>query len=304
MKDELTFQVEEEEISSNHSQFAIGPLEDGYGHTLGTALRRVLLSSLPGAAITKVQFDGAQHQFTSLPGVKEDLVRVVLKLKKIRFRSQIEDEATISVDKSGPGEITAGDIETPADLEVVNEDLVIAHLADEDSHFKAEMTVAMGEGYLPVEEQPDETLGTIKVDALFSPIEKVDYEVQETRVGRESNYDLLVLDVWTDGSIEVKDAVEKAAKILSAYFNQVYDPNHAPLEEETEKEKEPEVLQESVAELGLPTRTQNALERGGYKTIGDLAEVHPEDLLEVKNIGQKSVELIEEALEDKEVDWS
>lgn len=304
---ELTFTIEEKKVDSSYSQFEIGPLEAGFGYTLGTSLRRVLLTALPGAAITDVKFSGANHQFTTLPGVKEDLVEVVLNLKKIRFLVKSEEDfepVAATLDKTGPGEVKAGDLEVPAGIEVANKDLVIANLADKKSRLKAEMTISFGVGYSPCEDRPADVLGVIVTDALFSPIKKVNVTVEDVRVGRETNYDKLILDVWTDGTIPAKKALEQSAKILAAYFKQVYQPNNHPEEEGEKKAKEPVAAKESIAETKLPTRTINALEKAGYKTIGDLAKAGPEKLAQVKNLGKKSIELIAKVLDKKGVGWS
>jgi len=304
--DKLTFQTQEKNSKKNYGQFIITPLKGGFGHTIGTALRRVLLTSLSGAAITKVRFADASHQFTTLPGVKEDLVRIVLKVKKIRLawrdeKNKKSKEVKLTLKKTGQGEVRAADIKTPAEVEIINKDLVLAHLADKKSSLKMTMTVARGIGYSPCEERPSGRIGDIAIDALFSPIERVSYEVKETRVGRKSNYDKLIFDIWTDGTITPKKALEKSARILSAYFKQLYEPNHVKVEKKKEK---PEFLHESVTELDLPTRTINALENGGLKTVDDLIGVRREDILEIKNIGAKSLSLIKKTLSAKGVDWN
>jgi DNA-directed RNA polymerase subunit alpha len=300
----LAFTVKEKKVEANYSQFKIGPLMAGFGQTLGVALRRVLLTVLPGAAIADVAFDGATHQFTTLPGVKEDLVEVVLNLKKVRFSfegASIENPVKISLDKHGPGKVVAGDIIVPANLEIVNKDLVIANLADKKSKIKARMTVLSGVGYSPVEERPSNELGLIKIDALFSPIKKANIAVEDVRVGRESNYDQLLLEVWTDGTISARRALDQAAKILEAYFKQTYKPNNN--NQEKKVVEEPEVMKESVAEMKLPTRTINALEKAGYKTVADLAKAGSKELMGVKNLGKKSVDLVGRILKKKGVDW-
>ena len=305
MKD-LTFTIEEEKVDADYSQFKIGPLEAGFGHTLGTSLRRVLLTTLSGAVITDVLFTGASHQFTTLPGVKEDLVEVVLNLKKIRFVSKTKKPIKIHLDKTGPGLVKAGDIKTPAEVEVVNKDLVIANLADKKSKIKAEMTVSSGTGYSLAEDRQSNILGLIVIDALFSPIKKVNVAVDDVRVGRETNYDQLLLDIWTDGTINAKKALDQAAKVLTAYFKQVYKPNNNNSKEGKEKKvkEQPLVMKESVVETKLPTRTINALEKAGYKTIADLVKAGPQELTEVKNLGKKSIDLIGRVLKKKEVGWS
>jgi len=303
--DNLAFTVKEKKVEAGYSQFKIGPLTAGFGQTLGVALRRVLLTALPGAAIADVVFDGATHQFTTLPGVREDLVEVVLNLKKVRFSFEGKDlkgPVEISLDRHGPGKVVAGDIITPAGLEIINKDLVIANLADKRSKIKARMTVLSGVGYSPVEERPSSELGLIRIDALFSPIKKANVTVEDVRVGRESNYDQLLLEVWTDGTISARKALDQAAKILEAYFKQVYQPNNNSQEKKTVEE--PKAMKESVAEMRLPTRTINALEKAGYKTIADLAGAGSKELMGVKNLGKKSVDLVGRILKKKGVDWS
>jgi DNA-directed RNA polymerase subunit alpha len=302
---DLTFSIEEKKNDGTYSQFEISPLEAGFGHTLGTALRRVLLTALPGMAITDVIFDGANHQFTTLPGIKEDLVEMVLNLKKIRFSgNNIDEPVKITLDKQGPGVVKAGDLETSAGLEVVNKDLVIANLADKKSRLKAEMTVSPGIGYSPSEDRSADVLGLIVIDALFSPIKKVNVIVDDVRVGRETNFDKLILDVWTDGTIAAKEAIDQAAKMLSAYFKQIYEPNHNQPKSSEEAIIEDPVMKESIAEMKLPTRTINALEKAGYKTIGDLVKAGSKELMEVKNLGKKSVDLVGKVLNKKGVGWS
>jgi len=303
--DKLIFQIQEERNKGNHSQFVITPLRGGFGDTLGTALRRVLLTSLSGAAITKVRFADARHQFTTLPGVKEDLVRIILRIKKIRLawhdeKNKKNKEVKLTLEKNGQGEVKAADIETPAEIEIINKDLVLAHLADKKSSLKMTMTVTKGVGYSPCGERPSGHIGDITIDALFSPIERISYQIKETRVGRKSNYDKLIFNIWTDGTITPKEALEKAARILSAYFKEVYEPHYVEIEKE---EKQPKFFHESVTELDLPTRTINALERGGLKTVDDLINVKKEDILEIKNIGAKSLSLIKKTLLAKGVDW-
>ena len=300
----LTFSIHEKKAGVNHSQFEITPLREGFGCTLGNSLRRVLLAALPGAAITNVKFSGAQHQFTTLPGVREDLVEVILNFKKVRLSSQSEKPVIVKIDKVGPGQVVAGDIKTSAAVRVANKNLVLAHLANKKAKLAVEMTIEQGFGYSPADDRKESrsTVGLIPIDAIFTPILKVNYSIQSTRVGRATNYDKLTVDVLTDGTITPKKALKEAAKILVAYFGYVYDPG-----EKTKKaveEKSPRVLKLSVAELGLSTRTINALEKGGYKTVGDILRVNSRGLTEVKNLGKKSVALIGKILRKQGVDWS
>jgi len=301
---DLTFSIHEKKIKANNSQFEITPLREGFGCTLGNSLRRVLLTALPGAAITSVKFSGAQHQFTNLPGVKEDLVEVILNFKKVRLGSQSEKPVIVKINRAGPGQAIAGDIKTSATVQVVNKDLVLAHLVNKKAKLAVEMTIEQGFGYSPADERKASrlTVGLIPIDAIFTPILKVNYSVEETRVGRVTNYDKLIIDILTDGTITPKKALKEAARILVTYFGYI----HTPIKKakKTIKEKPPRVLKLSVAELDLPTRTINALEKGGYKTVGDILRINSRDLTEVKNLGKKSVILIGKILRKQGVDWS
>jgi len=303
---EVNFDIAEKKISSQRSVFTFSPLRPGFGHTLGVSLRRVLLSEIPGAAITSVKFSGARHQFATLPGVREDLVEVVLNLKKVYLSFTGDKPVKVKIEKSGPGVVTAGDIHCPAGVAVVNKDLVIAHLANRKSKLAAEMTVEKGVGYSPAEERQNlrETLGIIPMDAIFTPVLKVTYQVEDTRVGKATNYDKLTLDVLTDGTVSPKEAVKKAAKILREVLSplETLNNNHRP--KKTAAKKAPAVVNLSVAELGLPTRTVNALAKAGYKMVKDLLLVSPREVMEVKNLGKKSVDLLVKTLNKRGVEWS
>lgn len=296
-----TFLIDEDKEDSNHSYLTIKPLEKGYGHTLGNSLRRVLLSSLPGAAITKVHIEGADHQFSTIEGVKEDVINLMLNLKQVRIKADTDEEGTLRLEAKGPKQVTAGDFECEAGFEVVNPEQHVAAL-DDGAELNMEMTVESGVGYR-VGDETEKAIGEVEVDAIFSPVVKVSYKVESTRVGRRTDYDQLMLDIKTDGTITPKDAVEQAARILTKQFTQVFDPV-VPEKEEEEPQltpEEAEVLRLTVEELDLPTRIANALRRGGYKNVGDLVEATQEDIGQVKNIGEKSIAVIQEALEKKEV---
>ncbi len=297
-----TFVMEEEKQAANHSIVHIKPLENGYGHTVGNALRRVLLSSLPGAAITKAKFEGADHQFATIKGVKEDIIEIILNLKLVRVKADADEPGIIRVVKKGPGEVTAADFDCEAGFAVVNPEQHIASLED-DVEFELELTVESGVGYSVGEEIEEKAIGEIVVDALFSPVVKVSYKVQSTRVGRRTDYDELILDIKTDGTITPKAAIEEAARILSQQFTQLFNPVivEEKVEEPQLSPEEAETLRLTVEELDLPTRIANALRRGGYKTVGDLVEATRTDISKVKNIGEKSIDLVANALEQKEV---
>lgn len=295
------FQIKSEKQTESEGVFALEPLEAGFGHTLGNALRRALLTCLPGAAVTFIKITGVRHQFTTLPGLKEDIVEFILNVKKIRIKMSGDKPVKISLEATGPGEIKAGKIETPAGVEIVNKNLVLGHLADKKSKISCEMTVEPGFGYSPFEERKSETLGVISVDAIFSPVVKVNYTVGTTRVGRVANYDRLILEITVDGTISPAEALKQAAQILVSYFGQIVEPKVHREEKEGKPNLSPDVLKLTVEELSLPTRITNALEKSGLKTVADLLETNKKQISLVKNLGDKSVKIIEAALREKGV---
>jgi len=298
---EPLFEINIENKDEKYGKFVISPLIAGYGNTLGISLRRVLLSSLPGAAITRVQISGVRHQFSTLKGMKEDVLDFLLNLKKVNFSYEGEDEIKVSLSAKSAGEVKAGDIKTPAGVTVGNPDLVLANLS-KGAKLEADMIVESGVGYMPAEEREAEKLGEILLDATFSPVERVNYKVEETRVGRVTNYDKLTLEIWTDGTIDPEEAMKKAAKNLISYLNQVVDPKK--VEKESPKEEANglgPVGKLSVEEIGLPTRVANALSKSGYETVEKLAKAQSDDLVKVRNLGDKSLEIIDEALAEKGV---
>jgi len=297
-----TFQITEVGDNQTQSSLIIEPLEQGYGHTIGNALRRVLLTSLPGYAITKVHIDGVDHQYTTLEGVSEDILEIILNVRQIRIGGDTATVGTLRLDVTGPKEVTAADIEVEAGFTVVNPDQHIAEVAKGKS-LKMEMTVESGMGYSMATERKSDTIGEIPVDALYSPVIKVSYKVEATRVGRKTDYDKLVLDVQTDGSLKPLDAVTQAAQILTRQFSQIVSPV-TPVEPKMESSLSPEeaeVLRLTVEELDLPTRIANALRKGGFKTVGDLVGAPKQVIAKVKNLGEKSVDVINEALMKKSV---
>lgn len=297
-----TFTVMEQNAMGNSATLAIEPLEQGYGHTLGNALRRVLLTSLPGHAITKVRVAGVDHQFTTLEGLKEDVVELILNLKEVRVKSDSTQAGTLRLEVKGAREVTAADITTEGGFEVVNKDHYLATLAAGKS-LKVEMVVEPGVGYSTAGERRELSVGEIPVDALFSPIIKVAYTVEATRVGRRTDYDRILLEVQTNGTIAPLEAVQQSAQILARQFTQVYNPavQQTTQEEVKLSPEEAEVLRLTVEELDLPTRIANALRKGGFKTVGDLTGMPRDTVAKVKNLGGKSVDLIDEALKKKGV---
>lgn len=298
-----SFKIKTEKQTDDYGLFSIEPLEQGYGHTLGNALRRVLLTSLEGYAITRVNVKGVNHRFSTLEGMKEDVIELILNLKKLRIRSEKQDGKSfnLKMSVSGPKKVTGADIKTPAGVEIVNQDLILAQLAKKTNKLDVELEVQQGLGYLPSSETEVSKLGEIPVDAVFSPVLLVNYKVEATRVGRRTDYDKVILEVRTDGTVKPKDAIVRAAKILTAYFEQVYEPKR--VEKKASKPKrEPEVYNLTVEELNLPTRIANALRKGGYKTVKALVEADLNDVAKVKNIGKKSVKIVVKRLKEKDVE--
>lgn len=280
---------------------SLEPLEQGFGHTMGNSLRRVLLSSTKGAAIIQVKIKGVNHQFTTLSGMSEDIVEFVLNLKQVRLNMGDQEEITIKLEKKGSGQVKAKDLVMPAGTSVANPNLVLATLAGKKSSLEAEIIAKVGVGYKMAETKKVSGLGVIPVDAFYSPIRKVAYKVEATRVGRVTNFDKLILELWTDGTVDPKAVIEEAARMLVIHFKQVYDPVDEPVEEETEVVSDNESLSLTVEELDIPTRIANALRKGGYKTVKDLVSAPVDEVTKVKNLGEKSVEIVAKALDKKGV---
>ncbi len=297
-----SFTVSEVEATASQARLVIEPLEQGYGHTLGNALRRVLLTSLPGSAITSVAINGVDHQFTTLEGLSEDIVEFILNIKQVKVKADHDGMGILRLNVQGPAKITAADIKAEAGFEIINGDQPLATLA-KGKKLEVEMTVETDTGYKMVAEMETEVIGQIAIDALFSPVEKVSYKVESTRVGRRTDFDRIVLEVQTDGTITPLEAVKQAAQILAKQFTQIFDPVIIENEEEETQlsPEEAETLRLTVEELDLPTRIANALRKGGYKTVGDLISAPKETISKVKNLGGKSVDLINEALQKKGV---
>lgn len=295
-----TFQITEVETTATTATLVIEPLEKGYGHTLGNALRRVLLTSLPGHAITSVRIKGIEHQYSTLEGMREDMVELILNLKQVRIKSDATEDFTMRLSAKGPRTVTAADIEIDGSAEIVNPDQVIAVLA-KGTTLDLEMTVSSGLGYVLASETTSPVIGEIPVDALFSPVIKVSYRVEATRVGRRTDFDKIVLDVQTDGSVKPIDAANQSAEILARQFTQVFNPVIPEVEEQAVSlsPEEAETMRLTVEELDLPTRIANALRKGGFKTVGDLKGAPRQTIAKVKNLGEKSVDVINEALQKK-----
>ncbi|MBQ6436255.1 DNA-directed RNA polymerase subunit alpha [bacterium] len=289
-----------EEIAPNYGVIEISPLMNGYGHTLGNALRRVMLTSLVGSAITAVKFADSDHPYTGVDGLTDDLLNVILNIKQIVVKGDSDDKVTMTLNVTGPKVVTAGDIDTPAGFEIVNKDLVLTEIVT-DKTFNVEMEVESGFGYRMAQEKARPVVGQIEVDALFSPVATVSYKVEETRVGRQTDYDRLLLTVKTKGTMTPLEAVHQAAQILTKQFSQIYDPvaldpSKQDFSQRKFDPKEAKIMLLTVEELELPTRLSNALRRAGFKTVYDLLSTQKSVIAKVKNLGAKSISIIEEAL--------
>jgi DNA-directed RNA polymerase subunit alpha len=295
-----TFLITVEEQQDNYSKLVFEPLERGFGQTIGNALRRVLLSSLPGYAITSVKVDGVSHQFTTLDGMSEDIVEFILNVKQIRIACDSTEPVELTLDAKGEGEVTAADIQVSGGATIVNPELHLATLSAK-TKLSATLTAESGMGYSLAEERKTGSIGVIPVDALFSPIEKVSFKVESTRVGRRTDFDKLIMDIWTNGTVDGKTAIEEAGKTLVAQFTQVFNPvvSDVPAAAAPSYTKQDEVMKLTVEELDLPTRIANALRKGGFKTVGDLMGSAKADISKVKNLGGKSIEIVQDALTKK-----
>lgn len=292
----------------NYGKFVIEPLERGYGTTLGNSLRRVLLSSLPGAAVTSIKMDGVLHEFSTMPNVVEDTTEIILNIKKLVLKYDSQDRKILRIEKEGKMDLKASDITPDGEVEILNPDLHIATL-DEGAKIAMELTVERGRGYVSADQQPikgDDIVGLIPIDSIYTPVTKVNYTVDMARVGKRTDYDSLTLEVWTNGSISPEEGISLSAQILIEYlklFTEI-DDTYAEVEilVEKEEEKKDKVLEMSIEELELSVRASNGLKRANINTVGDLIEKTREEMSKIRNLGQKSLEEIERKL--KELDLS
>lgn len=289
------------EEEANRQKFAIGPLEPGFGYTLGAALRRTLLSSIPGAAVTQVRFDDALHEFDTIGGVAEDVTDLILNLKDLVMVSATDDPVIVRVDIRGPGEVTAADIETPSDITVLNRDLHLATLSAK-GRLAFEMVIEKGRGYLSADRtNPSSTIGVIPVDAIFSPVRRVAVEVEPARVEQSTEYDRLILDVETDGSISPKDALSSAGSTLKGLVQliaEISDVDGLVIDHTSDAESRKD-LDVPIEELDLSERPRNCLKRAQINTIGELIEKTEDDLLAITNFGQKSLDEVVAKLDER-----
>lgn len=299
-----TFKVKEEKIGENHSEFTIEPLEPGYGHTLGNSLRRALLTSIPGAAVMSIKITGVKHKFSTIPGVKENVVDLLLNIKGLNFRvldRTDKGKATLLV--KGPKKIVGSDFDLADNIEIVNKDHYVASISDKKARLEIELAVEQGLGYSSAEERRSTTLGLIPTDAVFTPVKRVNYEVSATRVGRKTDLDKLILNIWTNGTVSPKEALEEASKILTSYFLQVYEPKSVVSSENVNalQSVADSMSKLTIDELDLPTRIYNSLRNGGIETLGKLLFATKKDLMSMRNMGNKSIMVIEEKLKERGV---
>ncbi len=300
----VTPQVRKLETSANYGKFDIEPLDPGFGTTLGNTLRRVLLSSLWGAAVTSIQIDGVAHEFTAIPHVKEDVTEVILNLKQLRLKSFTEDPITLLLDVKGPAEVRASHIQGTSDVEIVNPDLYICTLAAK-GHLRMELNVERGKGYVPAERNKREgqPIGVIPIDSIFSPVEKANFVVEKTRVGQSTDFDRLIIEVWTDGTMSPEEAVSHSAELFTQHLNLFvkFRDNIERHEQDLRGEKtgQNRLMDTPIEELDLSVRAFNCLKANEIQTVGQLLQKREEELLALRNFGRKSLDEIKEKLVEK-----
>ena len=289
--------------NKDYGKFVIEPLERGYGTTLGNSLRRVLLASLPGAAVTSINIEGVLHEFDTVPGVREDVMQIILNIKGIAVKSYVKDEKIIELDVQGPAEITAGDILTDSDIEIVNPDHYLFTIG-EGSSLKATMTVNSGRGYVPADENKKDNapVGTLAVDSIYTPVTKVNYKVEPARVGSNDGFDKLTLEILTNGTIIPEDALGLSARILTEHLdlftNLTEIAKSAEVMKEADTESDDRILERTIEELDLSVRSYNCLKRAGINTVHDLTEKSEAEMMKVRNLGRKSLEEVKVKLID------
>ena len=289
--------------NKDYGKFVVEPLERGYGTTLGNSLRRVLLASLPGAAVTSINIEGVLHEFDTIPGVREDVMQIILNIKGIAVKSYVQDEKMIELDVEGPAEITAGDILTDSDIEIVNPDHYLFTIG-EGARFKAVMTVNSGRGYVPADQnkRDDAPVGTLAVDSIYTPVTKVNYQVEPARVGSNDGFDKLTLEILTNGTIIPEDALGLSARILTEHLNLFTNLTEIAIATDVMKEadtaSDDRVLERTIEELDLSVRSYNCLKRAGINTVYDLTEKSEPEMMKVRNLGRKSLEEVKVKLAD------
>ncbi len=301
--DGISFKVKEMTLAPDFGEFVIEPLEPGYGHTIGNALRRVLYTSIHGAAVTSVRITGVKHKFSTLPGLKENIVDLLLNIKELNLRlADSKESATVKLSVKGAKKVTAADFELSDGVEVVDKEQYIGSLSGDKAKLEMELTVEKGFGFSLAEERRSTTLGLMTTDAVFTPVRRVTYEVAATRVGRRTDLDKLTMKVWTNGTVDPKDAMMHAAKLLSAYFMQIYEPTEVAVSSDLPAASSTvpqNLLNMTIDELDLPTRIYNSLRNGGIETIEQLLSAPRKELVSMRNMGGKSISVIEEKLGEK-----
>ena len=293
----------------SYAKFVCEPLERGYGMTIGNSLRRILLSSLPGAAITSIKIDGVAHEFSTIPNVVEDVPELIVNLKSVRFKAHDNEEKLVRIDFKGEGEVTAGDIITDSSIEVLNKDLHIATIA-EGGHLQMDMTVNVGRGYNTADKNktPNQAIGVLPIDSIFTPVKKVNYSVENTRVGQMVDYDKLTIEVWTDESLKPYEALSLAAKVMTGHLELFIDlsetAKNTQVMIEKEESKKEKVLEMPIEELELSVRSYNCLKRAGISTVEDLANKTEEDMMKVRNLGKKSLDEVINKLRSLGLDFA
>ena len=298
--------IEAENVSRNYGRFVISPLESGYGITLGNALRRVLLSSLEGAAVTSVRVSDVPHEFSDIPGVKEDMTQLLLQVKQLRLILHEGETSRLRLDVRGEGTVTAADIICPAEVEIINPDLYLFTVDNDKAKLEIEMTVQRGRGYSPAEERARLPIGEVPVDAIYSPIKRVNFDVQRARVGQNTNYDRLVMDLWTDGTIRPEVSLRQSAQLLMAHLRLVAgvtEESLAPQAPEVEAPKvSSEIYETPIEQLDLSVRVFNSLKRTGITTVGEVIDMlskGEEAILAIRNFGDKSLDELRDKLREK-----
>ena len=291
------------EVGQNncYGKFVVEPLERGFGHTLGNSLRRVLLSSLPGVAVSSVHIEGVQHEFSTVPGVKEDVTEIILNLKGLAVKMFTDNPKQVIVDVKGPCVLTAGDIKVDDEVEIINPEMHIATL-NEDAHLQMQLMLEKGRGYVSADKNKNASMpiGVIPMDSIFTPIRKVNYTVEDTRVGQITDYDKLTLEIWTNGTLKPEEAISGAAKILSEHlslFVSLTDQVMPVSMVQPEDDKKEKVLEMTIEELDLSVRAYNCLKRAGINSVAELVQRNQEDMMKVRNLGRKSLEEVEQKLD-------
>lgn len=298
--------IEREAVARNYGKFIISPLEAGYGITIGNALRRILLSSLNGAAVTSIRITDVPHEFSEIPGVREDVLQFMLNLKKLRLIIHEGDSARLRLEVKGEGVVTAADIIAPAEIEIVNPELYLLTVDDDKAYLEIEMNVERGRGYSPSDERGRLPIGELPTDAIFNPVRRVNYEVGRARVGQDTSFDRLILEIWTDGTIKPEQALSSSAQILMAHLRDIGGVTEESLMIAAQEEEEPrvanEVYETPIENLDLTVRVFNSLKRTGITNVGevlDMLEKGEEAMLSIRNFGEKSLEELKERLMEK-----